>query len=74
MTHQVVGGCIICSPPGYKGAMSLGKGVVNGTLTCQKLNTKSSTEAELAGVNDVMPKILWTRYFWKRKVMMPQIQ
>jgi hypothetical protein len=37
------------------GAMSLGKGVVYGTSTRQKLNTKSSTEAELVGVNDVMP-------------------
>ncbi len=45
------------------GAMSLGKGVIYGTSKRQKLNTKSSTEAELAGVNDVMPQILWTRYF-----------
>ena len=29
----------------------------------QKLNTKSSTEAELVGVDDVMPLILWTRQF-----------
>ena len=29
----------------------------------QKLNTKSSTEAELVGIDDVMPQILWTRYF-----------
>jgi hypothetical protein len=33
------------------------------TSTRQKLNTKSSTEAELVGVNDVMPLILWTQYF-----------
>jgi hypothetical protein len=45
------------------GAMTLGKGAVYGTSTRQKLNTKSSTEAELVGVNDVMPQILWTRYF-----------
>ena len=43
--------------------MSLGKGVVYGTSVCQKLNTKSSTEAELVGVNQVMPQVLWTRYF-----------
>jgi hypothetical protein len=36
---------------------------VYGTSTRQKLNTKSSTEAELVGVNDVMPQVLWTRYF-----------
>jgi Reverse transcriptase (RNA-dependent DNA polymerase) len=45
------------------GAMSLGKGTIYGTSTRQKLNTKSSTEAELVGVNDVMPQILWTQYF-----------
>jgi hypothetical protein len=27
------------------------------------INTKSSTEAELVGVNDVMPQILWTHHF-----------
>jgi hypothetical protein len=45
------------------GAITLGKGVVYGTLTRQKLNTKSSTEAELVGIKDVMPHILWTQYF-----------
>lgn len=45
------------------GAMSLGYGVVYGTSTRQKLNTTSSTEAELVGVNDVMPQVLWTKYF-----------
>jgi hypothetical protein len=29
----------------------------------QKLNTKSSTESELVGVNDMMPIMLWTCYF-----------
>ena len=29
----------------------------------QKLNTKSSTEAELIGEDDVMQQMLWTRYF-----------
>jgi hypothetical protein len=45
------------------GTMSLGKGSVYSASTRQKLNTKSSTEAELVGVDDVMPLILWTRYF-----------
>jgi len=45
------------------GCLSLGKGSVHGTSTRQKLNTKSSTEAELAGMNDVLPQVLWTRYF-----------
>ena len=43
--------------------MFLGKGAIYSTSTRQKLNTKSSTEAELVGVNDVMPQTLWTRYF-----------
>ena len=45
------------------GAMSLGKGVIYGTSTRQKLNTRSSTEAELVTVDDCMSQILWTRYF-----------
>jgi hypothetical protein len=43
--------------------MSMGKGVVYGTSTRQKLNTRSSTEAELVGANDVMSQLLWTQYF-----------
>jgi hypothetical protein len=45
------------------GTLSLGKGSVYSASTRQKLNTKSSTEAELVGVDDVMPLVLWTRYF-----------
>ena len=45
------------------GAMSLGKGVIYGASTRQKLNTRSSTEAELVAVDDCMSQILWTRYF-----------
>jgi hypothetical protein len=43
--------------------MSLGKGAVYSTSTRQKLNTISSTEAELVGIADVMPMVIWTRYF-----------
>jgi hypothetical protein len=45
------------------GVMMLGKGAIYGTSTRQKINTKSSTEAELVGVNDILPQALWTRYF-----------
>ena len=45
------------------GAMSLGKGIIYGTSTRQKLNTHSSTEAELVAVDDCMSQILSTRYF-----------
>jgi hypothetical protein len=44
-------------------AMSIGRGVIYGTSKRQKLNTKSSTKAELVGVDDVMPQVLWTLYF-----------
>ena len=33
----------------------------------QKLNTKSSTEAKLVGVDDVLTQVIWTRYFLKEK-------
>jgi hypothetical protein len=45
------------------GTISLGKGTIYNTSTRQKLNTKNSTKSELVGVNNVMPQILWTRYF-----------
>ncbi len=45
------------------GVMTPGKGTIYGTSTRQKIDTKSSAEAELVGVNDVMPHVLWTRYF-----------
>ena len=43
--------------------MSLGKGAICASSKRQRINTNSSTEAELVGVNDVLPQILWTRYF-----------
>ena len=43
--------------------MSLGKGSMFSWSKKQKLNTTSSTEAELVGVHDLMPQIIWTRYF-----------
>jgi hypothetical protein len=45
------------------GVMSLGTGAAYSTSKKQKLNTKSSTEAELVGVDDVLPQALWTKYF-----------
>jgi radical SAM superfamily enzyme len=46
-----------------RGNMTLDKGSIYGTLTRQKINTHSSTEAELVSVNNVMLQVLWTRYF-----------
>jgi len=49
------------------GTMTLGKGSIYSTSTKQKLNTKSSTEAELVAANDVLPQLLWTQYFLKEQ-------
>jgi hypothetical protein len=45
------------------GVLSLGKGAIYATSTRQKVATKSSTEAELVGVSDVLSQVIWTRYF-----------
>jgi hypothetical protein len=51
---------------GHTGSvMSLGKGAMYGTLKKQKIVSRSSTEAELIGVYDVMPQVMWTRHFLK---------
>ena len=43
--------------------MTFGKGMMNGNSTKQKLNTTSSTHAEVVAVHDNMGAMLWTRYF-----------
>jgi len=45
--------------------LSLGKGGVISVSRKQRLNTKSSTEAEVVGVDDASSQILWTNYFIK---------
>ena len=55
------------------GTMSLGKGSVYSTSIQQKLNTKSSTEAELVAVNDTMGQVLWTQYFLEEQGYPPNI-
>ena len=47
------------------GGLTMGRGYPIVCSTKQKLNTCSSTESELVGVDDMMPSILWTRYFLK---------
>ena len=49
---------------GHTGAgLTMGRGYPITTSTKQKLNTRSSTESELVGVDDAMPSVLWTRLF-----------
>ena len=45
------------------GAMSFGRGAFSCKLKKQKLNTKSSTEAEVVGASDYLPSMLWARNF-----------
>ena len=47
------------------GGLTLGRGFPIVGSTKQKLNTRSSTESELVGVDDMMPTILWAHYFLK---------
>jgi len=45
------------------GVLIIGKGALYTTSTRQKLTTRSSTEGELVGIHDVLPQVIWTRYF-----------
>ena len=49
---------------GYSGGgFTMGRGFPINNSTKHKLNTRSSTESEVVGVDDFMPAICWTRYF-----------
>ena len=45
--------------------LTMGKGAVYRRSTKQKINTKSSTEADLVGIDDILPQVLWTNYFMR---------
>ena len=45
------------------GTFTLGKGVITSVSTKQKVNSRSSTEAELIGMDDVVDKIVWAHEF-----------
>ncbi len=45
------------------GCLTMGRRFPISVSTKQKLNTMSSTESELVGVDDMMPIIIWTHYF-----------
>jgi hypothetical protein len=42
---------------------TMGKGAIIGSSTKQKVNSRSSTESELIGVDDKIAKVLWTKRF-----------
>jgi hypothetical protein len=44
-------------------SMSLGRGMIYCKSSKQKLNTKSSTEAEVVATSDMLGQMLWTLYF-----------
>ena len=43
--------------------ITMGQGAASSNSTKQKLNTKSSTEAELVGIYDEISLIIWSGYF-----------
>ena len=47
--------------------ITLGKGAVNTISAKQKLNTRSSTEAELVAADDIAPQAIWTINFMKEQ-------
>ena len=47
--------------------MSMGKGCPISISTKQKINTRSSTEAEIVGVNDALYMVLWVRHFLEKQ-------
>jgi hypothetical protein len=49
------------------GTLSMGKGSVYSYSSAQKLVSRSSTEAEVIGVDDLMPQMMWTGYFLKEQ-------
>jgi hypothetical protein len=53
--------------------ITLGKGAIYSKRSTQKLNTLSSTEAELVAVTEASYQVLWTKYFLSEQgyVMQP---
>ena len=47
--------------------MTLGKGCIQSISTKQKVNSRSSTEAELISMDDILSKVIWTKLFMKEQ-------
>ena len=44
-------------------AMTMGEGAISSSSLIQKLNTRSSTEAEIVGADDMMGPVVWSKHF-----------
>ena len=53
--------------------MTMGKGAIISSSRKQKLNTRSSTEAELIASDDALTTIMWTKLFLKHQGYEPRI-
>ena len=49
-------------------SLTLGHGSVLSMSCKQKINTKSSTEAELVGVDDAMTFVMWMKHFFESQL------
>ena len=47
------------------GLMTMGRGIIQGKASKQKINTKSSTETEFVGASDYIPWTVWAKWFLK---------
>jgi hypothetical protein len=47
--------------------MTLGKGCFQSISTKQKVNSRSSTEAELISMDDILSKVMWTNLFMQEQ-------
>ena len=58
-----------------RAALTMGKEALISMSVKQKINTKSSTEAELVGFNDAMSFVVWSKRFldWQFKDYSPEI-
>ena len=58
--------------PNYKShtgaVLMMGHGAVLSILSKQKINTKSSTKAELVGVDNAMTFVMWMKHFFQSQV------
>ena len=49
------------------GLMTLGRGIIQGKASKQKINIKSSTEAEFVGASDYISWTVWGKWFLKEQ-------